>query len=372
MIDYNKVIENDFELPLYLKVHKEIKAYLDINGPATFTEIIKNVRGSDRRTLRLLDQMVKRGELAFKDGRFMVDSATKRFTRQDMVCPRCDGKIVIYDDLKDLQALMEEAYRLKPRPTFVFDQRPVNLQTTMRRIAYLLFRDDLKGKRIAVLGDDDLTGLAIGLLDLAKDVVIFEIDERLVGFIDGFARKHSRPIKVESQNLIKDIPSKYEGHFDVFLSDPTPKKVPFTVFTNVGVKLLSKPGIGYLSMYPSCMDLSLDLQDSLHKMRLLITDLIPYFTEYEFIKETFSDTDLILLSDYSEGNNTISFHETLVRVMTTDETVPIEMEYDPREIQGSATKRVLKNPQKDPTLMGNNEEHKRYLQKIMDDFNDGQ
>ena len=143
-----------------------------------------------------------------------------------------------------------------------------------------------------------------------------------------------------------------QNYFDTFMTDPTPTEVPFIVFANVGINLLNKnkTSIGYFSYLSSGMFKEIGIQKAITKMGLLITDVIPFFTEYEFIKETYSQKDLALLKKYSNNNSEISFFEHLLRVETTKETEILKIDYTIEDLFGKATKKVLKNPNKDPAF----------------------
>lgn len=221
----------------------------------------------------------------------------------------------------------------------------------------MVWKRDIQNKKIAILGDDDLTSIALGLTGLAKEIIVFEIDNRLVNFIKDKSKTLGLNIKVVEQDLTKSISREYLNYFDLFMTDPTPIKVPFTIFANVGVKLLNKKktSVGYLSFLPSCMPKSIDVQRIITRMGLLITDVIPFFTQYDFVKETYSKEDLELLRKYSNNLSEISFFEHLIRVETTKETKSIPIKYKREDLFGRATKRVLKDPKKDPAISANDE-----------------
>jgi len=287
-INFNNVIEHKSELPFYKNLPFKIISFLKTNEKGSFSEIIKFAGGTSRKTLRLLNEMINNGLIKFKNGYFFLPSKRKyEITRMEVICRNCNGKIVertnrFYQRIKNL---MEKIYPLRPPPTFIFDQRPVNLDTTIRRAFYLVWRGDVQSKKIAIIGDDDLTSLALGFLNLSKEIVVFEIDKRLVKFLKEQSTKYHLNIKVIEKNVFFGIPTKWRNRFDVFLTDPTPKLVPFTVFLNAGIKLLKREEnkVGYLSIYPSHSAKLIDFQKILTKMNLIITDIIPYFTEYEII-----------------------------------------------------------------------------------------
>lgn len=117
---------------------------------------------------------------------------------------------------------------------------------------------------------------------------------------------------------------------------------------------MGKVSVGYVSLYPSHMEKELYFQKALSKMNVLVTDMIPYFGQYDFVKFTYSDADLKLLKKYSSKEQKISFWEYFMRFETTETTKPIEMKLTALDLLGRATKRVLSDPSKDPVISDRN------------------
>jgi len=356
-LEMDKIIESEHEAGLYKQVYENLIDYLENNGKATFQEVIKYVNGSDRRTLRMLDQLVNMEVLKFEYPFFTLissDVTKTRLTPNAVRCPMCDSKMLnLESELKHITEIMKKIYEERFTPTFVFDQRPVNYKTSVRRAGYMVLRGDIRDKRIAVLGDDDLTSITIGLTELPKEIVVFDIDKRVIDYIDELSTKYGiKNIKAVCCDLTKDIPKEYREYFDLFTTDPTPTSKPFTVFTNMGMELLkNEPGmIGYASIYPSCKLKDVSIQKILTSMGLMITDLIPYWTQYEYIKHTYNESDLELEKRYAADQSKISFFEYLLRFETTEESKTLDIDYQLKDIIGTATERVLADPSKDPTL----------------------
>jgi|SRR3989344_862454 len=369
-IDFNKVIENESELHTYKKLSLDIIKYLSINNSSSFLGILKNVGGSDRRTLRLLNELVINNILLYNKGLFMLGKRRKiRYASRSLICRECEGSLTDVSPLADIKSRMVSIFRNKPKPTFIFDQRPVTLDTTIKRVAYALARGDIQDKKVAIVGDDDLTSIAISLTGVAKKVYVFDIDTRLVTFIQKISDNLKLDINVVEQDFTKEVPKIYKEYFDMFMTDPTPTKVPFTVVGNACLSLVNKDkGTGYFSIYSSAMDKNLDLQTVIHKMGLLITDIIPFFTEYDFIEETYSPQDKRLLGVYGNNKNPISFTESLVRVESTKKTRPLNISYNLNELLGKATKRVIYDLSKDPGLKTKSHNEKKYLLNIARDM----
>ncbi len=358
-ISFQKVIESPQEKHFYEEVFFEIINFLQKNGKSTFQEIIKFVQGGDRRTLRLLDEMVKNKFISFSSGNFFIKPRktsviTPSLKMKDIACPKCSNGVINNNDpyFQKLKNIMQKIYIKRPKPTFIFDQRPVTFETTIKRAFYMVWRGDIQDKKIAIIGDDDLTSLALGFLKMAKSITVFEIDKRFVRFLRKMSKLYNLKLHIIERDVLQGIPKRYLENFDVFMADPTPTAVPFTVFVNTGIKLLKKEKemVGYLSFYSSSMPRSIELQRILTEMNLMITDCIPFFTEYEAIKRTYSPRDLKLIKQYADQFPKVGFFESLVRVETTLKTKTKRVSAKLEDMIGRATKRVLKNNDKDPAL----------------------
>lgn len=360
-IDYSQVIENEEELEIYQRLTLEIQKFLRNNGATKFNTLVRYVGGSDRRMLRLLDQMVKEQILDYRNKHFILSNTPEPKIKQtDIGCPTCHGLITGTNFFSDSQVeFLNAVIQSRPTTTFIFDQRPVTLDTTLRRAAYMAWRGDLQNQDIAVIGDDDLTGIAIALTGMAKSVTVFDIDQRLIDYIARVSAENDLKIQCRILDVTKDVPEDVISDFDVFTTDPTPARIPFTVFVNVGIKLLRKNGIGYLSFYSSAMKLTSDFQEVLSQMKLIITDLIPFFTEYAFVPQTFSADDYKLLKKYSNGISEMSFYEHLCRTVKTEKTNTISLTYKMSDMFGKATRRSLKNIDSDPAI--ENKANQEYL-----------
>ncbi len=330
-IDYQQVIENDFEESLYHLKKEEVIKYLNNFGHTDFWTIIREVGGSERRMLRLLDQMTEKGYIKYADGKFFTKE--KEFDRNiDEVREKLDA---IWDD--------------KPLPTLFFDQRPVTKETTLKRCEILLDNNDLNHKRIVLLGDDDLTSIALALTSPTAEITVLEADKRIVDFINEVSCKYHLNLKASEYNATSELALEYRHKFDVFMTDPTPERIPFTLFMNRGIELVNDNGVIYTSIYSSAMDKTLDLQRVINEMNLYITTIIPKFTEYQAIYNLYRDTDIELMNKYQIkfDENSICFTESLFRMEVGKETKTLPLEYQLKDIFGKATKRVIANDKKD-------------------------
>lgn len=367
-VDLKNVIENDFEEEIYNDYENKIIKYLKEYGETTFWDIIKNVGGSERRMIRLLNEMVSVGEISFNNSKFYLKNE-KNFI-SNCLCKECNGKRVNIDAFENIMETLKTIWQNKPKATFYFDQRPVTLKTTLRRVAYLMSNEDIKNKKIIMLGDDDLTSIALALLKLDCEVVAVDADERLIQYINEVAKKYNLNLKGIVYNALNDTSEELKGKFDVLMTDPTPEKIPFTLFMNRAIELTKGEGsIIYTSIYSSAMKKTLDLQKIITDMNLYITDIIPRFTEYQSILELYTENDLKLFKKYGVTFNedSICFTESLFRMEVTNETKKIKFKYKGSDIFGKATKRTIKDSKNDVQA---DKKDSEYLKKVQESLSE--
>jgi len=300
--------------------------------------------------------MENEGEIILKNKKLISKSAlNKKFRFNEITCDLCNSKIVpLKGRLLEIAETMKKIYSKKPTPTFVYDQRPVNFETTVRRALYLLWRNDLTGKNILVLGDDDLTSIAIALIGEAKRIMVLDIDARLISFIDKISKEYSLKIETLKCDFTKGAPEGLKGAFDVFLTDPTPNPDCFSLFISLGASFLKKgkERVGYVSFFPSHQDIKIDFQKILTAFDLIITDMIPRFTEYDFVQDTYKQKDKELLEKFDSGESKISFFENITRFITTENTFKkISAAKNQKLPISKATKRIIDHPEKDPAFL---------------------
>lgn len=329
-VDYNKIIENDFEKPIYINKYNELINYLTTYGPTDFWKIIREVGGSERRMMRLIEEMINEGSIEFVDNKFNLKNNVSKYNY----------------NLEEVEKKMKEIWDRKPIPTLFFDQRPVTLETTINRVKYLLKKNDVYNKNIVMLGDDDLTSIALALTNVDCTVVALDIDERLIDFINSISKEYCLNLKAYVFNALDEVPTEFLNKFDVLMTDPTPERIPFTLFINDAIKLVkNENSIIYTSIYSSAMSKTLDLQKVITDMNLYITDIIPLFTEYQAIYHLYRDSDKEFMRKYNINfdSKSICFTESLFRMEVTNETKILELEYKGKDIFGKATKRVINN-----------------------------
>lgn len=199
-------------------------------------------------------------------------------------CPTCKGRGVIIDEsLRPAFEKFLEIQKNRPPAIHQYDQGYVTPENTFARVALADDRGDLRGKKVVVLGDDDLMSIALALSGLPAKVTILEIDERLVNFIRDVSEKYNLNIDARVHDLRQPLPEDVVGAYDTFFTDPPETVEAIKAFVGRGVATLKGPRCaGYFGVTrrESSLDKWRKIQEVLINMGLVITDLLHNFNEY--------------------------------------------------------------------------------------------
>ncbi|WP_461866047.1 N(4)-bis(aminopropyl)spermidine synthase [Thermococcus sp.] len=205
--------------------------------------------------------------------------------RRDYTCSHCEGKTVELSAFSDLLEEFKEIVKDRPQPKHDFDQAYVTPETTVARIALMHTRGDLENKEVFVLGDDDLTSIALMLSGLPKRIAVLDIDERLIKFIEKTADKLGyENIEMFTFDLREPLPDYALHKFDTFITDPPETVDAIRAFVGRGIATLKGPGCaGYfgITRRESSLDKWREIQRLLlNEFGVVITDIIRNFNEY--------------------------------------------------------------------------------------------
>ena len=117
----------------------------------------------------------------------------------------------------------------RPSPKREYDQFTATTKTTARRASLLNFFEDVRGKRLLFLGDDDFTSVAVANLHTASRITVLDIDERILDKIGSISKTEGLSIDSANYDARKPLLPSYFGKFDVVFTDPP--------YTTDGVKL---------------------------------------------------------------------------------------------------------------------------------------
>lgn len=262
-----------------------------LGGPLSYWALIRRCGEQAAQQIDALRELLA-AELVTYDGRvFALTEAGRRHAEElglvpvDGSCSACAGRgLVLSPKFARVLTEFEELARQRPEATPEFDQGYVTPEVTVLRVALMARRGDLAGRDLLLLGDDDLTSLAAALSGLPRRILVLEVDERLVNFINDTARRrgwdHVRAARYDARDA---LPEDVRGRFDVFFTDPVETVPGLLLFLSRCAEALRGPGAaGYfgLSHLESSKAKWRRIQQGILEMGFAITDGLPDFQEY--------------------------------------------------------------------------------------------
>lgn len=201
-------------------------------------------------------------------------------------CVACEGRGISLEaePLRELLKRFLEVSCNRPRPRSDYDQAYITPESTVARVALMARRGDLTGRRLIVLGDDDLVSLAAALSGLPQRVSVLEIDDELVGFIEETkGRWGLEMLDVWVHDLREPLAEEHLRAYDTFVTDPPESWEGCTLFLTRGLSALKGVGgAGHfgLSRREASLAKWRKLQGWLLEQGGCITDCIDDFSSY--------------------------------------------------------------------------------------------
>jgi predicted methyltransferase len=226
-------------------------------------------------------QLTLSGRRVFGDGRLRLPGTAS--------CPTCAGRGVVSPGefsgiARELAGLVEKA----PPRRLDLDQCQCTVGTKLRRVLAMHEADALVGRRILLLGDDDLTSLAIaavvrhfGSASTISRLVVLDADAALVEFL---ARELTdAPFSCSSlhHDLRDPLPPELLAAFDTIATDPPYTVAAARLFLSRAAEALTGPGGNlFLSFGSRRPEAPFRLQQAIAEMGFAIRRLVPDFNDY--------------------------------------------------------------------------------------------
>lgn len=123
---------------------------------------------------------------------------------------------------------------------YEFSQLPINRDSLMRKFAFMQSFQDVDGKEMIFVGDDDFLSVTCSLLGRPKRVVVVDLDERLLEGIRELSEKYGLEIETFKHNLVHPLPEELQGSFDTFCTDSPHCLGGILLFVSRGVSALKR------------------------------------------------------------------------------------------------------------------------------------
>ena len=149
-------------------------------------------------------------------------------------------------------------------------------------------RGALAGRRILLLGDDDLTSIALGRFvrefgasESIAELAVVDLDERLLEFIGTELGDAGFPVRLVQHDLREPLPPALRRHFDTVVTDPPYTPAGATLFLSRAVEALANEGSNvFLSFGSRRPGAQFDVQQAIATLGLEIRALTRDFNDY--------------------------------------------------------------------------------------------
>jgi N4-bis(aminopropyl)spermidine synthase len=239
-------------------------------------------------------ELRKRDVVAQERPAQLTDVGRALFARGALVLPatsasgeRSGGGSVIPAALAPSIRDLARAAKSAPQPRLDLDQCHVTVETKLRRVLALHEADALVGRRILLLGDDDLTSLAIdsvvrrfGSASTVAYLAVLDIDPSVLAFARRRLRRSPFPVSFVEHDVREPLPPGLAGRFDTVLTDPPYTAAGARLFLSRAVDALASGGTVFLSFGSRRAETSFAVQCDLARMGLVIRSLAVDFNRY--------------------------------------------------------------------------------------------
>jgi len=204
-------------------------------------------------------------------------------------CAACKGRgFVVPRSLKPAEREVVKVAASAPAASPALDQCHCTFDTKLLRVLALHEADALVGRRILLLGDDDLTAVTLaavvrrlGSAGTIRGLTVLDIDSRIVSFARGRLSGAPFPTACVQHDLREPLPAHLVGGFDTVLIDPPYTLAGARLFLSRAADALGgTDGTVLLSFGSKRPGVSFRLQQSIGEMGFLIRRLVRDFNEY--------------------------------------------------------------------------------------------
>ena len=282
---WKKITEDLAHAGTELRVPEVVRVLGCLREPCTYWELLERTDLPLPHLSALLRYLEREGHLQREDNRFVLraDSplAEGASSPEDRPCPRCGGTAQDLSFWLPLKEALKERLKERPQPERAWDQAYVTLDSLVARVALMDARGDLEGRKIFILGDDDMLSLALALTGKPARVLAVDADPRIVAFLQAQSVSN---LEAERYDARDPLPEEWVQQFEVFETDPVEAEAGFRLFLDRCLTALHPDwGAGYFGLTHRESSLAKwhRLQEYLLSRGLVITELLHDFNAYE-------------------------------------------------------------------------------------------
>lgn len=209
---------------------------------------------------------------------------------------------------------------LRPRPDRNLDHVAATVDTALKRALYLSNRFDLRSGPILMLGDHDMTALALAHVQPGLELFVSDIDERLLSFVSERSQAYGWGIQTRFADFRVGLPVDLRGRCDLVFTDP-----PYSVS---GVGLFLRRAVAALRDHEFARivlsygygerqrTLGYQVQGALRELRLLSEAVLPSFNVYDGAPSLGGRSDLYLLRPTKKSAAAVAREDERAQIYT--------------------------------------------------------
>jgi hypothetical protein len=193
--------------------------------------------------------------------------------------------------------------------------------TSVKRSLFLTQNYDLAASKILLLGDHDMTSLALAQTCPDICLTVVDVDERLLAYINELSVQNGWNIRTVFADLRIGLPKSLQEQFDLVFTDPP--------YTPLGIRLFLRRALeslrpltfsriifcyGFGEQHPT---LGLKVQREIFRLCLVLEAILPHFNHYVRAQAIGSSSDLYICRPTRKTYKIISKPaETVSRIYT--------------------------------------------------------
>lgn len=168
--------------------------------------------------------------------------------------------------------------------------------SVLARARHLIAEGEVQ-RGLVLLGDDDLTSLALAQLGASRGVHVLDVDDALLGFLGTRSTEQGFAIETTLLDVRNPLPPALRGRFGAVFTDPPYADEGFALFLSRAIELTRPDARLYVCFGSSrrAPERGLKKQRLIAEAGLLIAAVLPDFHEYEGAESIGSRSSLYVL-----------------------------------------------------------------------------
>lgn len=257
---------------------------------------------------RSLDELIRRTGVSRRTVEDLLDAAGDDLQQDASGYRLTDEAAARYreefdlDELRTPRARTDEQLDLMsgfitsgPKPTAALDHVTATPETALRRAEWMRDNYDLAGTKVLLLGDHDLTSLALSIVEPRAQLRVVDLDDQILRHIDTVAADRGYGIGTFHADLRFGLPPDLESWADLVFTDPPYTAEGVGLFAARAAECLARANsrlllaYGYSDRAPA---LGHKVQQEVLRLGMVFEAILPGFHRYYGAQAIGSASDL--------------------------------------------------------------------------------